>query len=524
MKTKYARSIIAVFALAWTALVTPAIAQVEAGGRGEEYFLIRTLEALYEQLLQDVSKPAEFTATAEELRGEAIRLKVRAELANLHPSVIDGFTDFVAQLDAFTTFLYNIGTIQKAAMDRAGKEEFVSGFKGGCAAASTYFKLSQNENFSGREAALASLIVGGLTYAIDSWGKASARDEAARSALNAEAQRIQDRFTATLERSRQRFVDLARTKGWGDQEIGWNLSPDHAQAVIRPYEQADVKGLTAEVSRQRTARPFDPFISLHHNALQAIQNIDNATALDRLSADSYSLERLIPADDVYSKYKLGVVSQAASLASCARDAERKSGASPRSSERSRRAVELWEEVHRLQSSDPTGHVRLYRAMAYASDGDPAKARRELDPIYELLKEDGDFLYACSWILCLDGDYDQSLKFLNWALRTDTQDLEKVRKDHNFADLRKHRQDEFQKLTTPQWTWSVQNGLVFADVSLTNNSAFTLTNVKLVSATDGWNPDLTVEFLRPGETKKWRWVSQPPADKRAMARLKSDQNP
>ncbi len=289
------------------------------------------------------------------------------------------------------------------------------------------------------------------------------------------------------------------------------------------YAQGDVKGLTAEVSRQRTARPFDPFIALHHNVFQALENIDNPTALDRLSADSYSLRQLIPGDDVYSEYKLGAVSQAALLASGARDAERKGGASLRSSERSRRAVELWEEVHRLQSSDPSGYVRLYRAMAYASDGDPAKARREMEPIIELLKEDGDFLYACSWILCLDGDYDQSLKFLNWALRTDTQDLGEVRKDHDFADLRRHRPDEFQKLTTPQWTWNVQNGLIFADMSLTNNSAFTLTNVKLISATDGWNPDLTVEFLRPGETKKWGWVSQPPADKRATVSLKSDQN-
>jgi tetratricopeptide (TPR) repeat protein len=355
-------------------------------------------------------------------------------------------------------------------------------------------------------------------------GKASVRDEAARSAVNAEEQRLNDQFTATLERSRQRFVDLARAKGWGNQEIGWNLSPDHLQAVMRLYAQGDVKGIMAEVSRQRTARPYDPFIGLEHNVLQALQNIDNATALDRLSADSYSLMRLIPADDVYSEYKLQAVLQAALLASAAREAERKSGASPRSSERSRRAVELWEEGHRLQSSDPSGHVRFYRAMAYASDGDPAKALRELGSISKLLKEDGDFLYACSWILCLYGDYDKSLKFLNLALRTDTQNLEEVRKNHNFADLRKHRQDEFQKLTTPQWTWNVKNGWIFADVSLTNNSAFTLTNVKLVSATDGWNPDLTVEFLRPGETKTWRWVSQPPADKRATASLKCDQTP
>lgn len=527
MKTRYAHSVFAALAFAWTAIVTPLAAQAlppGANNRGEEYFLIRTLEALYEQWPQDVADPAEFTATAAELRREAIRLKVRAERADLHPSVVDGYSDFVSQLDAFTTFLSNIGAIQKAAIERAGKEEFNSGFKGGWAAAGTYGTLSQNENVSGGEAALASLIVGGLTYAIDSWGKASARDEAARTAVNAEAQRIQDSFTATLERSRQRFMDLARSKGWNEQEIGWNLSPDHAQAVLRMYAQGDLKGLTNEASRQRAVRPFDPFIALQHNIFQAIQNIESATTLDRLSGDSYSLTRLIPTDGVYSEYKLSAVSNAAFLASSARDAERSGGASPRSSERSRRAVELWEEVYRLQPSDPTGAVRLYRAMAYASDGDPSKARRELEPIFELLKGEGEYLYACSWILCLDGDHEQSLKFLNSALRTDTLDLAHVRTDHDLDGLRRNREDDFEKLTTPQWAWNVQNGLIFADVSLTNNSAFTLTNVKLVSSTNGWNPDLTVEFLRPGETKKWGWVSQPPEGVRLTAGLKCDQNP
>ena len=527
MKIKLTRSVIAVLALSLTALVAPSAAQgvaIGASSRGEEYFLIRTLEVLYEQWPQNVTAPEEFVTTAAELRREAIRLKVRAERANSHTSVIEGFSDFVSELDAFTTFLSNIGTIQKAAMEREEKEEFDSGFKGGFAAAGTYDALSRNQNVSGGEAALASLLVGTLTYAVDSWGKASARDNAARNAVNAEAQRIQDHFTATLERTRQRFADLGRHKGWEDNEIGWHLSPEHAHAVLKMYSQADVKGLAAECSRQRTARPFDPFVALHHNVFEALQNTDNPSALDRLSADSYLLTHLIPADEVYSDYMLGAIFQAAFLASCARDAERKNGASPHTSERSRRAVELWEQVHRLQSSDPTGHVRLYRAMAYGSDGDTAKARRELAPIFELMEKDGEFLYACSWILCLDGDYEQSLNFLNSALLTDTMDLGHVRGHHDLADLRQHRKNEFEKITSPQWTWNVQNGLFFADVTFTNDSAFTLTNIKLVSSTPGWSPDLTVEVLRPGETKQWGWVSQPPTDRRPTVSLKCDQNP
>lgn len=526
MKTKPTRSVIAVLFVVCTALMTiSSVAQELQPGdssRGEEYFLIRTLEALYEQWPQDFSEPAEFAATTAELRREAIRLKVRAERANLHPSVIDGFADFVAQLDAFTMFLANIGAIKKAAMDQAVKEELESGITGISAVSSTHLLLSQNENVSGRKTALASLVVGGLAYAVDSWGKASAREEAVRFAVNVEAQLIQDQLTTTLERSKQQFADLSRTRGWGEHEIGWNLSPSHAQAVLEMNEQGDLNGLTAEASRQRSARPRDPFIAMEHNLLQALGNAGDAATLDRLSADSYSLRQLIPEDDVYSEYRLSAAWLAALLASGARVAERQAGAPPNSSERSRRAVELWEEVYLLIPSDPDGQVRLNRALAYASDGDPVRASAELVPIAEILKGDGDFLYACASIYCLTGEYDASINFLGMALLTDTQHLADVRTDPDLADLRKNRREEFVELTTPQWKWELQNGLVFANVSLTNKSAFTLTNVRLISATAGWSPDLAVDFLRPGETKKWGWLPQPLKDSQPRLQLECDQ--
>lgn len=533
MKAKSAHSVIAlialiaVIALAWTACVGPTTAQGQYTSRGEEYFLIRTLESLYDQWPMDVSDPAAFTAAAAELRQEAIRLKVRAEQANLHASVIDGFTDFVALLDDYTKFLENIGAIQQDAMKLSNKvdDEFDSVLEGLGAATLTFGTLSTF--LDGGLSVLASGIFGVVNSVINSWEKASAREDAARKKVTAEAQRILDRFTTTLERTRQRFAQLAQSKGWGEHEIGWNSSPSNVQALSKMFKQGDVEGLLAEVSRQRTARPFDPFIALECNLLLSFLMIDNATNLDQLSSDTYSLRQLIPSDNVYSKYKFRVVRAAAMLASKARYAERKGGASPHSSERSRRAVELWEEAYGLHPSVPSAKFRMQRAIAYAADGDTTKALLKLKPLFELLQKDGEFLYTISWIFSLDGEYDTSLRYLILALHTDTQNLTKVRTDPNLADLRKHRQEQFQKLTTPQWSWKVENGLfsLFScDVSLTNDSLFTLTNVKLVSETEGWNPDLTVDSLRPGQTKTWGRVSQPPADKRVKVSLKCDQNP
>ena len=462
MKTKIVFALIAVLVIAWAVFATKVPLQADESHR-EEYFLIRTLEILYEQWPRDAGNPKDFSLAAEELRIEAIRLKVRAEQAELHSSVIDGYTDFVAQLDAYTTFLSNIGAIQKAAKDQAKKENIESGFHGGWAAAGTYSALSSSENVSGGKAAVGALIVGGITCAIESWQKAGARDEVARNAVNAEAQRIQDQLTATLERSRQRFTDLAQSKGWGKHEIGWDLSPDSEQAIDKIYQQGDLKGITAELSRQRTERPNDPFVAFEHNLFQVLQNLDNSAELARLTEDSYSLKSLIPADGVYDKYRLKLVTDSAFLASEARYAERMKGALPQSSDLSRRAVKIWEEVYRLEPSDSTGKIRMNRAMAYAADDKMAKACNELKPIYDLLEKDGEYRYACAWILCLDGNYDLSLELLKYALHTDSQDLVAVRNDPNLADLKKHKMAEFQKLTTPQFQWNFENGILFANV-------------------------------------------------------------
>jgi len=125
------------FAMIWAPLAAEAPEAFET--RGEEYFLIRYLELLYTQWPQDSSDPTEFSTAAAELRRQAIRFQVRAQRADLHPSVIDGYAAFVKQLDTYTHFLSNIGAIEQAAMDRAGKEEFASGYASGFVGTSTFF-------------------------------------------------------------------------------------------------------------------------------------------------------------------------------------------------------------------------------------------------------------------------------------------------------------------------------------------------------------------------------------------------
>lgn len=504
--------------LAGTALLLPpsAGAQIRTD-RGEEYYLIRTLEGLYEQLPMQATDPSEFKAAAADLRSEAIRYKVRADEARLHESIGFGFDEFIAQLDAVSAFLSKVEDIQSNAAAQVPLQQFGSGFKGGMAAART-------SDFSTMEGAVASILVGGLVYAMDSWSQSSALEESVKKEVEAEAGRLQDALLQRLERSRQRFLDLAREKGWPEREIGWDLSMQSATTTVQLIQKGDLNGLISLAAGKRAERPFDPHIALSHNLLMAIRSEERPSDLDRICEDSLELKALIPAHSVYDHHRLGVLYQAALLASASRGAERLGGASPSSSSRSRRAVELWEAAHEARTPDTGDELALYRACAYAGDGDPARARTELRALHDRLKDQPDYLYACACVTCLDGDRDLALKFLEKAIRTDGVDLSDVRKDPDLHDLRTYRKQEFVALTTPQWEWTATNSLLWADVFLTNKSAFSLTNVRLTSTTPGWEPDLTVDILRPGETKKWEWNAQPPEGQLRAMRLTSDQNP
>ncbi|RFC47155.1 MAG: hypothetical protein DVB23_001227 [Verrucomicrobia bacterium] len=489
--------------------------------RGEEYYLIRTLEGLYEQLPMQATDPSEFQEAAAELRREAIRYKVRADEARLHESIGTGFDDFVAQLDAISLFFSEIEKIQTNATAQKPGQAFDSGFKGGQAAAVTA-NLAAQSDFSTMEGALASILVGGLVYAVDSWNQSSALDQSVKEAVEAEAKQLQDALMQRLERSRQRFLDLARQKGWPEREIGWDLSTQSANDTMRMIQNGDVGGLISVAAAKRAERPFDPLIALSHNLLMAIGSGESPSDLDRICEDSLNQKALIPAHSVYDHHRLAVLSQAALLASASRQAERMGGASPRSSSRSRRAVELWEAAHEARTPDTGDEVALYRACAYAGDGETAKARTELRALYDRMKDQPDYLYACACVFCLDGDRNLALKFLDQAIRTDEFELVQVRMDPDLQDLRATQ--EFATLTTPQWGWNMVNSFIWTDVVLQNKSAFTLTNVRLISDNPEWQPDLTVDVLPPGQTKKWEWNSQPPEGAKIQLRLTSDQDP
>lgn len=509
-----------------TSLSLPGVSQEPVPPlRGEEYFLVRVLETLYERWPLQTATSEEFAADAEELRREAIRLRVRAESAGAHPAIARAYADFVTQMDRQTTFLVNLGAIRQAAADHAGTESFASGFKGGYSGAEAFTVLDQEEDISTKEAAIAAIVIGAVTYAADAWVKAGQRNAAERAAVSAEVRALQDDMAATLERTRQGFQQLADLRGWKPMEIGWDLSPEPAEKWLRLREAGDVAGMVEEAARQRRERPSDPFIRLNHGYFQALQEEGNAALLVRLAEDARAALDFIPKDPVYLNYRLAGMTQACLLVNAALLAGRRTGVPPEGSKPiSGKAVSWWEEICWMQPSDPTGKLRYGRAMAYALHGELGKALDGLAEVADLKKHDGGFLYTCAWIFGLQGDLQESLEFLEAAMRTGAVGPAYVRADPMLLVLRDGRSEAFDRLTRPQWSFRVKSGIWFDDISVTNQSPFHLTDVKLTSKLPGWNPALEAAAIAPGETKTWSWVAKPPPGREVSFILSCGQDP
>lgn len=497
----------------------------------ENLFLVRVLESLYEQWPSDVSHPDEFVAAAGELRKEAIRFRQHIQQNDkLDKELGARFTDFIAALDAYTDFLSNISVIEAEAVKRLQQENFESGYRGGYAGGTTFSALSQSEDVSFGEAAVASIIVGGLTYAVDAWNKADARDEAKRRAVDAESRRIGDKIQASLMQSQATARALAKKHGWSSSEVGWELSDEQAQIVARLVESGDLVSLVKVAERQSHLRPRDPIPRLSFNLLKALASEGNSDALSSCAMDSYATASLVPAGGVYQDYRVGCVYLAAMLASEARSAEFQKGQSVTGSTKNGQlAVSLWRKVLELSPSDPTGEVRESLAFALMGVNSLDEALRHANDVVRLRESDSGFCYNYACLMSRAGAPEKSLQWLDASIKRGNSNVAWARKDPDLQQVRQSHGEQFAELVRPKWSWSVTDDWLWDDVILRNDSSFALSNITLsVTLKKGGGQKalkLTCENLAPGETKTWVDIVDGPEgtwDNSSTASLSCDQ--
>ncbi|MBC2594641.1 hypothetical protein H5P28_10255 [Ruficoccus amylovorans] len=473
----------------------------------ENLFLVRVLESLYSQWPSYASDPDEFTAESAELRKEAVRFRQHIQRHDeLDKALGARFTDFIAALDAYTDFLANISVIKAEAAKRQQQDSFQSGYEGGYAGAASFSTLT-NSGYDTGDAAVISLVIGGLVYAADAWNRSNESDEAQKRAVDAEARRIGDRYLASLTQAQATARTLAKKHGWAPSEIGWELSDEEAQVVTRLLETNDWSALVRVLERQTSLRPRDAITHLSLSYFKALAFAEDSDILGNTARDLYATASLVPADGVYDDYRIACVSLAALIASQARLVEFQNGqAVSQSTANGQLAVSLWKKLLAMSPSDPTGEIREALAFALMGVNSLGEALQYANDVLRLREIDPQFCYNYACLLSRAGALENSLRWLDASIRQGYSHVAWAWEDPDLQRVRIAYSKEFAELLTPRWSWTVTDDWVWDDVTLSNESHFPLSNIEFsITLNKGARQEtrkLTCRYLEPGKTKTW----------------------
>ncbi len=473
----------------------------------ENLFLLRVLESLYGQWPSDVSDPDEFAAASGELRKEAVRFSQHIQRHDeLDKDLEARFTDFIAALDAYTDFLANISVIESEAVKRQQQGSFESGYRGGYAGATAFSTLAGSGYDTG-DAALISLVIGGLAYAVDAWDKSNENDEVRKRAVTLEARRIGDMYQASLMQAQATARTLVKKHEWTPAEVGWELSDEQAQLVARLLRANDMDALVSVAKRQASLRPRDPITRLSFNYFKALASAGNSNVLSDTARDSYAAASLVPADGIYDDYRIACVYLAALFASEARSVEIQKGHwAYGSTKNGQLAVSLWRKLLDMSPSDPTGEIREALAFALMSENSLDEAFKHANEVLRLRESDSGFCYNYACLLSRAGAPEKALQWLDASIQRGYSNVAWAWQDPDLQRVRTSYGKKFAELVTPQWTWRVTDDLLWDDVILSNDSRFPLSNIVLsVTLKKGGEQKtlkLACEYLEPGKTKTW----------------------
>jgi tetratricopeptide (TPR) repeat protein len=475
----------------------------------ETYFLLRTLEWLYEQLPLIMGSEEEFTNGVAELKGSATQYKILAELASVEPEVADLFEDFQRILKVFYQSIQSLIEADKKPFGDTLDSVIPSSLKGYAHGKTSMVALTSMgvppEYASFGAAGIGILSAGASIFS-------SGKDAYAKRELESEnvINEFRDHHQHALTKARLTARSIATRRGWNLIEIGWD--PDLPSALVQALVDDDMLTLEREVGRIARQRPRDPYVQSAWLDLKIHSAPADYRSTFELVKDHLRIIDLVPKNAAYDDSRLLPLISACLLALQAADlARRESNETTFGSEAAKLALLLCDRVLVIKETSPNGVIHVLRALALLGSGRTSDAMETL----ELTKGNVEnasaelqstFLYAEAVALSQKGRYEEALKMLEVAMSLGLQDLNLAFNDPFFATLREWRKDEFLRIFEVNWKWTISDDWLFDDVTLENTSTFPLTNVKLklklVNGSDKREVTLEVDKIGPGQRHLW----------------------
>ncbi len=389
---------------------------------------------------------------------------------------------------AHEDYFVDIGAIDRAALDRQKRERtalganVTQGVLNGLAQDFTNPPVGSDGKPVGSTTVVVQrvgigLVAGTLKEFIDQ----AERDADRKAALD----NAKDRFLATFGAIRERVAALARAVARAER---WN-----------PGEEG-FDGAQVSVALKR--RPRDPFLIL--DDLGTPQPKDDAKELVRCAELAVHAATLVPSGTIYDTYRGDCLRLAAYFANEAASRSWTEGNHQYPAKNANAMVEICRTALAYHS-DSAGYGRYDLAMALNFAGQHAESLDTVNSVIQRLGHDSNVTYNYACHLSLNKNAKASLDWLRHTFRMNGESVAWSKKDPDLAHLRESMPNEFRSLTDVRTTFTVNMGIFFDQVSVTNNSAFPVTNYALdltVSDPSGgyWRKNVFFGTIRPGESR------------------------
>jgi len=358
--------------------------------------------------------------------------------------------------------------------------------------AKTADDLARMGGVSNRASGVGGVIVGVLDFVVRQ-RQTEEEHEAARSqALARQRQDLDVAFDLAQGRAERLCRALAARWQWPAEQVPFGASAGGT----------DLKQWETLVRQQ----PRNPFALAAYAGIR-LSGESPRTVMDDAQRLAYAAQ-LVPQG--CDSFRLAFLEDAACLATDAAMSERNQDGGSFSQSGHKlgpQAVRYWRTVATLRQGnlEPSQSWALAKALGCA--GRFADAVAEANKVLDWLNQSGDndFVYEYVRLTCLaQCDLDQCLSNLKIALLRDPVDVDRARHDPDLAELRRQKGEALDDLLRVKCIYGIHYGIWNDDVTVTNHSAFALTNLSVVcnfhQHDKVWTTGkLTAPLIGPGQT-------------------------
>jgi len=479
-----------------------------------------------------MSNPKALQESLAELRHRASRFHEYVKDRDFDPKLTALYADCLTAIDTYTNFLADMGRVEREAVARVEKERaetgFNAGFTGGSTAAGEY-----HDGASGGDAALAGLAVGVVEWLLDDYSKGQARDEAKRAAVEAAGRELDAKLTAIRARLENAETDLAAKYEWGQREVRSSDPQAETDRIAALAKEGDTAGALQILDRKIARRPRDAGLLALRDYVASCDA--HATAPEMKAAAERCVTRatLVPAGKIYDFHRAQILYLAADITQRAwtKELDGHSWGEAKNTTAAY-AVDLWDTVLAYYPGDDDGECRERRAWALMASGNLDDAIKQVIEIQKLRQNTIRYAMNCARLCNAAGQTDNSFAWFQYAVKNlGYNNVGQARTDPDLAAMRQAKAQDFEKLMACTSTWRIEWGVFNDDITLTNTSAYAITNVVLnchiESHGQTWTPQLKAQSIMPGETQKWENVVSIPGsrvdDGKTSATISCDQN-